>query len=269
MKLRMKMAVPRRKRSAGSRNARAFTLVELLVVSAIIAVLAALLLPALAGGKAQAQAAGCRSRLRQIGQAMTMYLSDSRHYPPLWDANAGQMCFDKLYPYYPLRWTNIAWHCPTYLAEGGLVFVHRSDLGGGGPGSSYAYNWRGTDLGWRGRPFGPLTHNLGLGHLLKDQVLEPEVLAPSQMYVVPDVRPIAETNGVFGEIKMVLGSYYELKELPPPHGQGYNILFGDGHVTLVKRSDYLYPPRSARHWNRDNQPHPETWPPANQWAVQN
>jgi len=27
----------------------------------------------------------------------------------------------------------------------------------------------------------------------------------------------------------------------------------------VPRSDYLYPPRSARHWNRDNKPHPETW----------
>jgi prepilin-type processing-associated H-X9-DG protein len=243
-------------------------LVELLIVIAIIAVLAALLLPALAGGKAQAQATGCRSRLRQIGQAMTMYLSDSRHYPPLWDGEAQQLCFEKLYPYYPLRWTNAAWHCPTYLAEGGSVLFTKEHY----VETSYSYNWRGTDLGWRGRPFGPLTHNLGLGHLLKDQVLEPEVLAPSQMYVVPDARPIveAETNGrIFGEIKMVLSIYYEAKELPPPHGQGYNILFGDGHAPLVKRSDYLYPPRSARHWNRDNQPHPETWPPANQWAVQN
>ncbi len=261
MKLCMMMAVPRPKPSSESRKARAFTLVELLIVMAIIAVLAALLLPALAGGKAQAHAAGCRSRLRQIGQAMTMYLSDSRHYPPLWDGVAQQLCFEKLYPYYPLRWTNSAWHCPTYLAEGGLVFANSA--------SSYSYNWRGTDLGWRGRPFGPLTNNLGLGHLLRDQVLEPEVLAPSQMYVVPDARPIADTNHIFGEIKMVLSSYYETKELPPPHGQGYNILFGDGHVALVKRSDYLYPPRCARHWNRDNQPHPETWPLPMDWAVRN
>ncbi|MGO8698757.1 MAG: prepilin-type N-terminal cleavage/methylation domain-containing protein [Limisphaerales bacterium] len=245
-----------------------FTLVELLFVIAIIAVLASLLLPALAGGRAQAQAIGCRNRLRQIGQAMTMYLSDSRHYPPLWDGDArqGQLCFEKLYPYYPLRWTNAAWHCPTYLAEGGSVIANS--------GSSYSYNWRGTDLGWRGRPFGPLTNNLGLGHLLKDQVLEPEVLAPSQMYAVPDSRPVAftnltygEVNVTYGEIKMVIGSYNELKELPPPHAQGYNILFCDGHVALVKRSDYPYPPRSARHWNRDNQPHPETWAPVNQWAV--
>jgi prepilin-type processing-associated H-X9-DG protein len=52
------------------------------------------------------------------------------------------------------------------------------------------------------------------------------------------------------------------------HGRGYNILFADGHVALVKRSDHLFPPRTARNWNRDNQPHPEAWAPANQWVVQ-
>jgi ATP adenylyltransferase len=31
-------------------------------------------------------------------------------------------------------------------------------------------------------------------------------------------------------------------EMAPPHGQGYNILFGDGHVTVVKRNEYLFPP---------------------------
>jgi hypothetical protein len=49
---------------------------SVLAVIAIIAVLAALLLSALSRGKAQVQASGCRNHLRQIGQAMTMYLSD-------------------------------------------------------------------------------------------------------------------------------------------------------------------------------------------------
>jgi len=57
-------------------------------------------------------------------------------------------------------------------------------------------------------------------------------------------------------------------ETAPPHSQGYNILFGDEHVSLVKRSDYLYPPRTAHNWNRDNQPHAELWAPKNQWAEQ-
>jgi prepilin-type processing-associated H-X9-DG protein len=48
-------------------------------------------------------------------------------------------------------------------------------------------------------------------------------------------------------------------EAAPVHAPFYNVLFCDGHVSLVRRSDYLNVPSSAHHWNRDNQPHPETW----------
>jgi hypothetical protein len=57
-------------------------------------------------------------------------------------------------------------------------------------------------------------------------------------------------------------------EAAPPHGPGYNIVCCDGHVSLVKRSDYLFPPRTARNWNRDNQPHQEAWAPTSDWVVQ-
>lgn len=56
---------------------RGFTLLELLVVVAVIAILASLLLPALAGAKARGRSVSCMNNVRQLSLACMLYCDDN------------------------------------------------------------------------------------------------------------------------------------------------------------------------------------------------
>jgi len=98
---------------------RAFTLIELLVVISIIAVLAAMLLPALSRAMDAGKTTRCRSNLRQIGVACQMYNEDNNNHLPsaymlgrsyyrrLKDTNCLARYFQTYLP------TNSVWLCPS------------------------------------------------------------------------------------------------------------------------------------------------------------
>ena len=185
-----------RTRRTESLGAGAFTLVELLVVIGIIAVLAALLLPVLSRGKAQAQSAACKNNLKQIGFTLTMYISDARRYPPCLDRKTDQIWAERLNPESPspFSWTNSSWQCPAYMAHNGIVerlmAPHQNFL------TSYSYNANGiVGYGWDGMTNINPNRRLGLGWRPNSAAPEQEVQAPSEMFTVADARTVPAAPG--------------------------------------------------------------------------
>lgn len=84
----------------------AFTLVEMLVVVAVIAVLMALLLPALSGARERARRTSCVNQLKQQGMALESYLNDFNQYYPAWGGLHGSGGYKAYDPDAPYVWEN-------------------------------------------------------------------------------------------------------------------------------------------------------------------
>jgi prepilin-type N-terminal cleavage/methylation domain-containing protein/prepilin-type processing-associated H-X9-DG protein len=101
------------------RDGRGFTLIEVLVVVAIIALLVSILLPSLSAARRQAKTATCAVNLRTIGQALIFYLQANQDIIPA----AGAGGFESLHRY--VQKVSISSSHPTspWLGNNPVVYV--------------------------------------------------------------------------------------------------------------------------------------------------
>ena len=261
-----------------------FTIVELLVVIAILGILVAVMLPALSWGKAQARSTACKNHLRQMGVALQMYVHDHDNkypfcvnpYDPSLDQEVGlstRYWFAKLWPYYPVKWTDARYHCPGY--KGAIA----AEVGSHHPYGSYGYNAFGVAIpgsGYIDASNGVnirFTNWYGLGPLYQRNsrlkaVSQSQVVTPSEMIAFGESRFLsAAMNGVAGGDNVIIcgvlnRSKYPLFSFDPArHGRTYNQTFCDGHVSAMHPWTLFNPTNSGAMWNFDHQPHPEQWVP--------
>ena len=94
---------------------KTFTLIELLIVIAIIAILAAMLLPALNKARERAKSSSCIAKLKQIGAGMIMYADTYNSYLPSYGTTTNGSCWDFLiaeFVGYKPTAPNGIYHCP-------------------------------------------------------------------------------------------------------------------------------------------------------------
>ncbi len=201
-----------------SRKSLNFTLIELLIVVAIIAILAGMLLPALNQARARGQAISCISNLKQLGLAFNMYTDNNGGYFPLMAKNADGDWYSAINKGYSLRGKVFA--CPSFKND--PAYPAYNDNGKPTQRIHYGYNRK---------YFG------GEGLDNKVSMNVSMLRYPTQAYAAMD-------NHIGG--KPAQGAYTVLSykkadgtdpaqgQPDPRHSKSVNILYGDGHASAFK-----------------------------------
>ncbi len=258
------------------RRKTGFSLVELLVVVAVIGILAALLLPVLSRAKDSGRSTACRNHLRQMGIALQLYAQDDKALYPHYLGSAGSAYGDttgqrsraaglvywssNLRPYGMLAWTNRAFHCPGYTGEiAAPKWKDAADRAG-----SYAYNTYGVRTGNTTRGafgLGPIQYWQMAPRLYVPAVSQSKIASPSEFLAMGDALMKVGTSGasdVWGCINAFGG---ELVTAPfvARHGRKDNQAYVDGHVSSRAPGEIYDPVKTAPLWNYDHRSHEELW----------
>ena len=212
----------------------AFTLVEVLVVLAIVGLLAAILLPALASTRRAAQRATCSSNLKQIGLAMSLYTQDWRFYPRLINKTETPGFTNWVSPLLRYTKSTQVFECPA--AEPGVYDISQHVNAGAVNlfDGSYDFN----------NPYS--IFELKDGGSYEDTIL-PDLLSPNFYRRPSSTILILDGDGNFinpGYQDPLFVGVEGLKKygVDAPHDEGCNVAFADGHVkwlsleSLTKRS---------------------------------